>query len=217
VLTAQVFHRYAALRDELRAHTHDQHERLHAHSGFMALFGETLSIDGYYALTRRLYGFYLPLDRAIERALAGGAIHCDDYSYARRSGLLAQDLRDLGGDAAMIDESPECRAVAGLVTPASLGGVIYVIEGAMLGGARIDRAAQRLLARDDPAGRRFWAWCRAEGGQRWPMTTRYLDRIEAERADIRAVKAGALGTFRALADWLAPLDRLPPARTTRLP
>ena len=217
MLTAQVSHRYAALRDELRAHTHDQHERLHAHSGFVALFGETLSLGDYRALIRRLYGFYLPLDRAIGRVLAGGAVRCDDYTYARRAGLLAQDLRDLGGDEAMIDASPECRAVAGLVTPASLGGVIYVIEGAMLGGARIDRAAHRLLARDDPAGRRFWAWCRAEGGQRWPMTTRYLDRIEAEGADIRALKAGAHDTFRLLADWLAPLDRSPPATEARLP
>lgn len=217
MLTAQVFPRYASLRDELRAHTRAPHERLHAHSSFAALFAETLGVEEYRALIRRLYGFYLPLDRAIERALADGAVCGDGFGYARRSGLLALDLRDLGEGAAMIAASPECRAVAGVVTPATLGGVIYVIEGAMLGGARIDRAAHRLLARDDPAGRRFWAWCRAEGGQRWPMTTRYLDRLEAEGADIPALKAGALGTFRALAEWLAPLDRGPQPTIARIP
>nr|WP_297772955.1 biliverdin-producing heme oxygenase [uncultured Roseovarius sp.] len=217
VQTAQGLPRNVTLREELREYTHCQHERLHEHSCFMALFSQSLSLGEYRELTRRLYGFYQPLDRAIRRVLLSDEAGRTGYTYASRSGLLAQDMLDLGLSAETIEESPQCDEAYGIVSAATLGGVLYVIEGATLGGARIDRAVCRLLASDDPAGRRFWSWCRAEGGRRWPMTNRYLESLEGEGAAVNDLKTGAFDTFRLLAEWLAPLDRSHAAAVSRVP
>lgn len=207
MITAQASPRNVSLRDELRAHTHQQHARLHEHSCFRALFNQSLSIGDYRDLMGRLHGFYLPLDRAIGREISGGAPCTSGYDYAERSALLAQDMRDLGWSAKAIENNPRCTEAFDIVSPASLGGILYVIEGATLGGARIDRAARRLLAREDTAGRRFWSWCRSVGGTRWPMTNRYLEHLETEGAALEEIRDGARDTFRLLAEWLAPLDR----------
>jgi heme oxygenase len=195
------------LRDELREHTHQQHERLHEHSSFLSMFTQSLSMADYRALIRRLHGFYLPLDRAISHVIANEGGGTGEFRYANRSGLLAQDMLDLGWSAQAIEENLQCTGTSDIVSRETLGGVLYVIEGATLGGARIDRAAHKLLGGDDPAGRRFWSWCRVEGGHRWPMTTRYLQDLEEQGADVSDLKKGASETFRLLADWLAPLDR----------
>ena len=216
-LAANCSARNVSLRDQLRGHTHQQHERLHEHGCFLALFNQSLSLGDYRDLIVRLYGFYQPLDRAIGRAILCGAACTAGYDYAERAGYLAQDLTDLGLSAEAIEESPRCSEAFDIVSPASLGGILYVIEGATLGGARIDRAACRLLAREDPAGRRFWSWCRAVGGNRWPMINRYLEDLEAEGAAVRDLRAGARDTFRLLADWLAPLDRPQSLADARVP
>jgi heme oxygenase (biliverdin-IX-beta and delta-forming) len=215
VVTAQGSPRYASLRDELRRHTHQQHERLHEHSSFLSMFNQSLSIGDYRALIRRLHGFYRPLDGAIAHVIANGGVGTNAFKYANRSGLLAQDMLDLGWSAEAIEENPQCTGTSDIVSKETLGGVLYVIEGATLGGARIDRAAHKLLGVDDPAGRRFWTWCRAEGGHRWPMTMRFLQDLEEQGADVRDLKKGASDTFRLLADWLAPLDRAYSAGETR--
>ena len=168
LLAAKGSPRSVSLRDQLRAHTHKQHERLHEHACFLALFNQSLSLGDYRNLIVRLYGFYQPLDRAIGRVISCGAAYTAGYDYAERAGYLAQDLADLGLSAEAIEESPQCSEAFDIVSPASLGGILYVIEGATLGGGRIDRAARRLLAREDQAGRRFWSWCRAVGGNRCP-------------------------------------------------
>lgn len=205
MLTAKVSLQNVSLCADLREHTHHQHERLHEHPCFLALFNQSLSISDYRDLIGRLHGFYQPMDRAIARAISRGAACIDGYVYVERSGFLAQDMYDLGWSAEEIEQSARCTEAFDIVSSASLGGVLYVIEGATLGGAHIDRAARRLLAREDPAGRRFWAWCRAEGGNRWPMTNRYLEDLEAEGAEVSDLRKGAFDTFRLLAEWLAPL------------
>ncbi len=217
VPTAKGSPRNVSLRDQLRAHTHQQHERLHEHACFQALFNQTLGIVDYRGLILRLYGFYQPLDRAIGRAISCGAACTAGYDYAERAGYLAQDLADLGWSAEAIEESPRCSEAFDIVSPASLGGILYVIEGATLGGARIDRAARRLLEREDEAGRRFWSWCRAVGGHRWPMTNAYLEGLEVEGAAVGDLRQGAHDTFRLLADWLAPLDHSTPLAVARVP
>ncbi len=195
------------MRDALRAHTDAAHTRLHQHSCFVALFEKTLGLEEYRQLMRRMHGFYVPLDRAVERVLAETTADPSGYRYARRSGHLQQDLSDLGFSPQDIRENPHCEQVARLVSPATLGGVLYVIEGATLGGTGIDRAAQKLMDKDDPVGRRYWAWCRAVNKQRWAMTLNYLDHLDRNGVSMSDLTTGACDTFGALADWLAPLDR----------
>lgn len=192
-----------SLREALRAHTDAEHQALHRHAAFDGLFRGTLDVAGYRALMIRLYGFYTPLDRAIMETPAGRPAPDSGYRYAPRAPLLAQDMQALGAPGGT---PPLCPGARALVTPDTIGGVLYVLEGATMGGAQIDRATHRLLGHDDPAGRTYWAWCRAEGKHRWPLTLRHLDHLQSTGTPLPPLLHGALGTFRLLADWLAPLD-----------
>ena len=154
-------------------------------------------------------GFYAPLDRQIARVLAECPALGAAYSYARRSEILARDLRDLGFSAEEIDRNDRCEQAAQLVSAASLGGVLYVIEGAMLGGATIDRAVQPLLSAEGAGGRGYWAWCRSENGHRWRMALEFLERLCADGTSLDDLCLGAESTFLALSEWLAPLEQTP--------
>lgn len=198
--------------EALRVQTKEVHEELHHHSHFVALFEETISLDRYRELVEKFHGFYAPLENAIERALLDQNGQHTGYTYAKRAILLEQDLVDLGLSQASAQQNPQCDQLADIVTPASLGGVLYVIEGSTLGAAQIDRAAQKLLGKNALNGRRFWAWCRAQNKERWALTNTYLEHLQDTNAPREAIIDGARDTFEALADWLAPLDQ--PALTT---
>ncbi|MEP4199430.1 MAG: biliverdin-producing heme oxygenase [Aliishimia sp.] len=196
-----------SIRGELRICTRSVHEQLHEHSIFVDLFNGAVAAQQYSALMQSFHGFYVPMERAIDRALSQISPGGVSFSYANRSRLLVQDLQDLGLSAQAIDHNPVCEHISKVVTPQSLAGVLYVIEGSTLGAAQIDRAAQKLLHPDKPDGRRFWAWSRANNTTRWAMLNAYLAQLEASGQPIDAVLQGAMVTFQALADWLAPLDQ----------
>ncbi|MEP3636180.1 MAG: biliverdin-producing heme oxygenase [Paracoccaceae bacterium] len=196
-----------SIRGELRMCTRGVHEELHEHSVFVDLFNGTAAKRQYSALMRSFHGFYVPMERGIDRALSLIGPNGVSFSYAKRADLLAQDLQDLGDSAQDIDNNPVCERISNIVTPHSLPGVLYVIEGSTLGAAQIDRAAQKILRPDKPHGRRFWAWSRANNTARWTMLNAYLAQLEDYCQPTDAILQGATDTFQALADWLAPLDQ----------
>lgn len=186
------------IRDTLRVHTRGVHEQLHQHSHFVALFDQTINLPQYTALLQRFHGFYIPLERAIARIAAQAPYH-----YTHRAALLERDLDVLAPRRA---PQPHCAAIEQVVTPASLAGVVYVIEGSTLGATQIDRAAQKLLSKDHDQGRAFWAWSRAHNSQCWAAMNHYLDALDVQGVDHAPIVAGANATFQALTDWLAPLE-----------
>ncbi|MDA8585547.1 biliverdin-producing heme oxygenase [Rhodobacteraceae bacterium] len=191
-------------RDALRLQTNDVHQQLHRHAPFVALFDGFIGRDDYCALMVRFYGFYAALDRAIAQALS---YPTQGFACIERAGFLAQDLTDLGLGSAAIANCPACEDVNAIVTPASLGGVLYVIEGANLGATQIDRAAQKLLSPDHTRGRSFWAWSRLHNCSRWGGVTAYLADLDAASHPHKPPIHGANDVFQALANWLAPLDQ----------
>jgi heme oxygenase len=195
---------------ELRQQTRTVHEQLHHHSHFVALFEQKIELPQYRDLLVHFYGFYAALDDAIEKCVQQTPYGMGEYVYIKRTNLLASDQAPLGLSPAHIALIPRCDYLHDVVSPTSLGGVLYVIEGSTLGAAQIDRAAQKLLSDDTPQGRQFWAWSRANNKARWSMTLQFiahLDKIGAARVP---VINGANQTFQALADWLAPLDQTTP-------
>jgi heme oxygenase len=194
--------RPAPMREVLRTRTRDAHERLHRHAAFAAFAEGRLPLEGYRRLLARLHGFYAPLDDAIARVAPDAAGPA--FAPVRRADLLARDLRDLGLSDRDVASLPRCEAASDLVTPGALPGVLYVIEGATLGGATLDASARALLPGPPPAGRRYWGWCRETCGVRWKMTQALLDSPAAGAPEDVARAASA--TFRLFADWMAPLD-----------
>ncbi|QFT73405.1 Heme oxygenase [Ruegeria sp. THAF33] len=198
-----------SLRAVLRNETDVLHNKLHAQFSFAALLDGTLQRSEYRALIQRLYGFYAPLDDAVLKALTVDDVSAPTFWYEKRSRLIAQDIRDLEGDHDNVSTGPTCREIAQVVTPKTVGGVLYVVEGATMGGALINKAAEKLLSTENILGRRYWDWCRVEGRNRWRMTLQYLDHLQSSASSLDDVVSGAKDTFRLLDDWLAPLDPRP--------
>lgn len=197
-------------RDVVRKQTDAAHAKLHLHSSFDGLFKGTLALADYALLVQRFHGFYAPLDKAIEDTIATMPDAPVPYPYVRRSDLLSQDMVDLKFDALSLTKNPQCTHAADIVSPATLGGVLYVIEGATLGAAQIDRAAQKLMGHGGPEGHRFWSWCRAQNKTRWSMANGFLEQQYAQGIALDDLVKGARDTFEVLAEWLAPLDRSTP-------
>jgi heme oxygenase len=198
-----------SLRAVLRNETDVLHNRLHAQFSFASLLDGSLQRSEYHALIKRLHGFYEPLDDAVLAALADNDVSTPPFWYEKRSRLIAQDIRDLEGDHDKVSTGPTCREIAEVVTPKTVGGVLYVVEGATMGGALINKAAERLLSTDNTLGRRYWDWCRVEGRNRWRITLQYLDHLQSSASSLDDLVSGAKDTFRLLDDWLAPLDPRP--------
>lgn len=203
-MTQNASGRSEIVRDVVRMQTDTAHAQLHLHASFVSLFEGRLSLDDYCALMQRFHGFYAPLDQAIERVVVRMSV---PYPYVCRSDILARDLADLGGDTM----EPHCTHAALIVSPETLPGVLYVIEGATLGATQIDRAVQKLLGSSEPDGRRFWAWCRAQNKHRWSMANNFMEAQHTSGVAVDDIVRGARDTFETLGAWLAPLDVPKPA------
>ena len=176
------------LHQALRAATGDVHERLHHHAGFAAIQDATIGLADYRDLIARLYGFYLPFERAI------GIL-------PERTNLLAADLAALGPKAAR-DHVPTCGDLPRLDTAHRRLGALYVAEGSALGGRALARRLDRLLGEYDSAGRRFFLGRGAGTNAAWK---RYLLRLAAIPPDPAAhaeIIDGAVETFAAFEQWL---------------
>lgn len=189
------------LRNFLRAETDEAHQRLHEQRSFAALVGGTIELPEYIRLLDRLHGFYKPLDHAISTALRDHRAESFDYHW--RSDLLSLDLEHFGETSSKSVWSQS----SSIVSPMTVGGVLYVVEGAVLGGSLMDRAACKLLGGQSTAGRCYWAWCRSEGKHRWALMLKHLDKLSSSDHSVDELVYGARATFRALGDWLTPLDR----------
>ena len=119
---------------------------------------------------------------------------------------------DLGQEPPLASGFNQGADLFNFVRPETVGGVLYVVEGATMGGSQIDRAAQRTLSTKDISGRRYWAWCRANARHRWPMVQADLMERYPEPDAYEAPVAGAARTFELFGQWLAPLNN--PAHRT---
>ncbi len=129
----------------------------------------------------------LPLEAWAERTLAGQVL--DDWPQRRRSDALLQDLGWLG-----LQPPP---SLAGMppVGPASLLGVLYVLEGSRLGAQVLLR---RVLAGPDARCRAATAYLGHGAGQAlWPGFLAQLEASEHARGEAGPVVAGAQFAFAA--------------------
>ncbi len=181
-------------RDILRAATSAPHERLHHHAGFASVQDGTIGRADYCALLRRLYGFYVPFERAV------GAKRV-------RTGWLARDLAYLSGaDIAMFRRIRLCGEIPDYQSGAGRLGARYVVEGSALGGRMLARGLDRLLGDAAVDGRRFFVGHGAATGAAWRD---YLDQLAAVGAADQAVMVGAaVEIFGVFETWLSGWDEM---------
>lgn len=175
--------------DELRAATREPHERLHLHCGFSAVNDGTITIQNYQALLIRLYGFYLPFERAL-----------GEESF--RTSLLASDLAYVGINGNALSHIPLCVDLPRYDYEPSRLGALYVVEGSALGGRVLSRGLDVLLGTASVDGRRFFVGRGAGTGAAW---LDFLNRVSSagyETSGRAALVSAAVKTFTVFETWL---------------
>jgi heme oxygenase len=159
---------------------------------------------GHHRLARvlgRMHGFWVAAEAGLDHWAAGFPADADavGWSRRRRAALFAADLRTLGASPA--DERPVLPPVGD--TDRALGR-LYVLEGATLGGAFIDRHLAALPHLSDLRIHAFSPYG-GETGAMWAAFRRATRERVAAGGDAEAMIASARETFRGLAAWCRPV------------
>ncbi len=174
---------------EATQHSHGQLE-----AGFAAL---PWDVRRHGHLLERLLGVHLPLEVALDRLWRAGSLEVS-WPPRRRAHLIEADLLALGRTPAQVAALPLCPAVPLPATTTQAWGVLYLLDGATLGGAVIGRTA--VAAGVPPTA------CRSLRGEpgapsRWRETARAIAALAGEPAAECARWAAA--TFEAVSHGLA--------------
>lgn len=191
------------LRTRLRSETHETHVELER---ALNLLDPDLTLIDYRQLLQRFYGYYAPLEIALQQLPAIPAwreLMADRW----KTSALVDDLRYLQLKSSELKQVPTAKDLPKLTKHADAMGALYVVEGSTLGGAVLSRhfAERFQLARD-----RGLAFFNIYGEHTGEMWQRYLAALEEydnnEEYDndqgSERVIAAAKATFSSLAEWL---------------
>jgi heme oxygenase len=179
------------LLERLRAETRTRHEQMEA------AFALPDTREQHRRWTAAFLGFLEPLEREIAAAL--GPNH-RFIAGRTKAAWLREDLRALGMDEAGIAALPRGDDLPALDTNAGILGVLYVFEGATLGGQLISRHLEEKLGFRDGAGYRYFRSYGPETGRRWQEFRALLLENSGPGAD-DAMVAAANDTFERLLAW----------------
>jgi heme oxygenase (biliverdin-IX-beta and delta-forming) len=172
---------------QLRESTRAAHARAEAS---LAPLAQPDSLAGYAELLRVLWGFQAPLERLLGRQELPAAV---GWPTRRRLGALAADLTELGVTGASL---PEATGLPALDGPGAVWGMLYVTEGATLGGRVLRR---RIEARLGPVPARFLDGHGDRTQPMWRELGRLADRYAAD--DDQLARQAALQAFAAFTAW----------------
>lgn len=177
----------------LRAGTHTLHVALEKRLPF---FSDSLDLERYTQLLAAYYGFY--------QALESNLLACElpegfELSTRLKTPALQQDLRALN---VHIEALPLCDNFPPLNNPASVLGVLYVLEGATLGGNVLRKHVSEQLGLDADNGCAFLYVYGESTGKQWKAFLDYLGSVPLDApAQALAVHA-ACSTFSCFEQWL---------------
>ena len=180
----------------LREATRHAHMRI---EGALPLLDPMLTRARYASVMAAFFGFYAGLE---PRLLVAAGGHAADIELGRRGkvSLLSRDLRALGRTDAEIESLSRCLELPLAVTPSQALGVLYVLEGATLGGQVIARNLQAALGLGATNGAAFFIGYGDETRAMWRSFSQHVDRSAA--LDSEVAITSALDTFEKLRCWL---------------
>ncbi|MCK1791737.1 biliverdin-producing heme oxygenase [Pseudomonas violetae] len=182
---------------DLRAGTAELHIALEKRLPF---FSDTLDKPAFVKLMQAYYGFYLPLEIALQNSHSIPA----DFDLAPRlkAQTLRADLRALGVSAAALASMPQCDQLPLITTSSTCLGVLYVIEGATLGGQILRREISSRLGLEANNGAAFLDIYGAATGRRLRDFIQYLSNRSMSAEERAVVVASAQTTFSCFEHWL---------------
>lgn len=177
----------------LRNETSEAHVRLEDE---IKIEDRIQSVDGYRSLLEDFYGFYQPIESALESQSGWGF----DIQERRKSQWIREDLRALGLSEEEIDALPRCEEIPAVNGLADGYGAAYVIEGSTLGGRTITGLLEKSEIPAD--GRRFFRSYEAELGTKWKE---FCAAMEAYSSDTNSdhIVEGAKSTFTRMHQWVS--------------
>ncbi|MCX4219047.1 biliverdin-producing heme oxygenase [Pseudomonas sp. MCal1] len=179
---------------DLRAGTAELHIALEKRLPF---FSDTLDLQAFERLMRAYYGFYQPLESALQDS---GQLPADfDLVSRLKTPTLKRDLHALGasdGDFSL------CRQLPAIDSTAACLGVLYVLEGATLGGQILRREIATRLNLGANNGAAFLDIYGAATGRRWRDFIEYLGSRPMDADEREDVVAAAHTTFSCFERWL---------------
>jgi heme oxygenase len=182
---------------DLRAGTAELHIALEKRLPF---FSDTLDSNAFVRLMQAYYGFYRPLESAL---LDSGAIPVDfDLAPRLKAQTLFNDLRAQGLTPETIAHLPLCQSLPVIDSSAACLGVMYVLEGATLGGQILRREIASRLSLNAANGAAFLDVYGAATGRRWRDFIEYLGSRSLDASEREAVVAAARTTFSCFERWL---------------
>ncbi|MFJ7882024.1 biliverdin-producing heme oxygenase [Pseudomonas sp. NPDC096917] len=179
---------------ELRAGTHSLHVALEKRLPF---FSDRLDLPLYRRLLAAYFGFY----QAIEHSLQCSAWVPPGFDlHARlKTPALEQDLQALNINPQTL---ALCPSLPALHSQASVLGVLYVLEGATLGGNVLRKQVAEHLALDAHNGCAFLYVYGEATGRNWKSFLDFLNAVPLDaQARTQAVEA-ACSTFSCFEQWL---------------
>ena len=188
-------------RAYLKTCTHSAHQRLHELPHFARLRRGTSSLEDYAELMSGLHAFYTALDARVTGACRQHLDANSAYTYQPRAPLLESDIAALRR---RLPDQPSARTqmlhsdLPVIDNEAALAGVIYVVDGATLGGRLLNRSAEMLLGSEHAGGRSYWQWCECHGAQQWKAALALIDRNGQEATGRLDMTKAASATFEAL-------------------
>jgi len=193
--------------DRLRNETRGEHDAVER---VLDLMSTSLSRDGYCQRLQNFYGFYLPLEAALQRGLTltddnfegktalAFEVHTALALRLNKTARLRQDLHCLG---VKTEKLPLCRELPPLQTQAELMGCLYVMEGATLGGQLISRHIRATLDITPSTGGSFFDGYASDTGKMWQAMRHLLVGCAMDTHIEDAMVANAIATFICLRDW----------------
>ena len=186
----------------LRFETRSEHEAVER---VLDLMG-ALTCDGYSRRLVQFYGFYSPLEAALQVRCARQSDSCSEevsqlpmlLPRLRKSLLLRQDLHHLGITTA---DLAQCRALPPIQTAAEVLGCLYVLEGATLGGRTITRHVQGTLGIMPTTGGSFFDGYAGDTARMWNAMRQTLLSGAVDAQAENAMVASAVATFACMLNW----------------
>lgn len=186
---------HPTLRARLRESTHATHVGLERS---LDLLNPELQLTDYQTLLARFYGYYQPLEFAMNVALTNSE---PDLMNGRwKCAALAADLRHLGMSATELERLTLAEQTPSLSCIAEVVGAMYVTEGSTLGGLVLTRHFSERFGLTPERGLAFFNVYGERTGDLWQA---YLSRLPTfDNSDADLVVNAAMSTFESLAAWL---------------
>jgi heme oxygenase len=179
---------------KLKEATRDQHEGL---ENTVDVMKGSLSKEDYKNLLLKFYRFYAPVEEEISK------LDWDEIGYSfegrRKVPKLEDDLEFLGASEERKNLEP-WTGIPNIEDQASGLGVLYVLEGATLGGQIINRHLREHLGVEPGSGASFFSGYGPETGRMWKEFAQLVDAYSGEFGGDEKMIRAARETFDSFRD-----------------